>query len=210
MPQGYRHGRRLSIDALSLLPYDLGMSAKESLDGGHSEKPIEAVFDLPIRYIDRSRAYYLALGYDNPYHWAHHEDAPFAALTKPLARSRLALITTAAPFRPDAGDQGPWAPYNAAAKFAEVYSMPIDPAPDLHISHLDYDRKHTSAEDINTYFPLQRLQEAAAAARIGELNSRFYAVPTLRSQRLTTQRHAPKILDMCREDHIDAAIFVGT
>ena len=52
--------------------------------------------------------------------------------------------------------------------------MPIDPPPDLRISHLGYDRKHTSAEDINTYFPLQRLKEAAAAGRIGELNSRFY------------------------------------
>ena len=83
-------------------------------------------------------------------------------MSKPVARSRVALITTAAPFKPDAGDQGPWAPYNAAAKFTEVYSMPIEPPPDLRISHVGYDRKHTSAEDINTYFPLQRLKEAAA------------------------------------------------
>ena len=39
---------------------------------------IEAALDLPIRYIDRSRAYYLALGYDNPYRWAHNQDVPFA------------------------------------------------------------------------------------------------------------------------------------
>jgi hypothetical protein len=120
-------------------------------------RPIEAVLDLPIRYIDRSRAYYLALGYDNPYRWAHNQDAPFAALSKPLSNSRVALVTTAAPFKPEAGDQGPRAPYNAAAKFTEVYGMAIEPAPDLRISHVGYDRKHTSAEDINTYFPLQRL-----------------------------------------------------
>jgi hypothetical protein len=172
--------------------------------------PIEVVFDLPIRYIDRSRAYYLALGYDNPYRWASNRDVPFAELKFPLHRSRLALITTAAPFSPDAGDQGPWAPYNAAAKFTDVYSRPIEPAPDLRISHLGYDRKHTSAEDINSYFPLQRLKDAAAAGRIGELNARFYGVPTLRSQRLTTERHAPEILRLCREDRIDAAILVGT
>jgi D-proline reductase (dithiol) PrdB len=171
---------------------------------------IEAALDLPIRYIDRSRAYYLALGYDNPYRWAHNSDVPFAALTKPVTCSRVGLITTAAPFKPDAGDQGPSAPYNAAAKFTEVYSMPIDPQPDLRISHVGYDRKHTSAEDINSYFPLQRLKEAAASGRIGELNSRFYAVPTLRSQRLTTERDAPRILDLCREDGIDAAILVPT
>jgi hypothetical protein len=176
----------------------------------HDGKPIEAVLDLPIRYIDRSRAYYLALGYDTPYRWAHNQDVPFVALTEPLTRSRVGLITTAAPLKPDAGDQGPWAPYNASAKFTEVYSMPTESSPDLRISHLGYDRKHTSAEDINSYFPLQRLREAAAAGQMGELNSRFYAVPSLRSQRLTTERDAPAILDMCREDGIDAAILVAT
>jgi hypothetical protein len=168
------------------------------------------LLDLPIRYIDRSRAYYLALGYDNPYRWAHNQDAPFAPLRKPVSDSRVALVTTAAPFKPGAGDQGPWARYNAAAKFTDVYSMPVDPAPDLRISHVGYDRKHTSAEDINTYFPLQRLKEAAAEGRIGELNRRFYAVPTLRSQRLTKERDAPAILEMCHEDGIDAVVLVAT
>lgn len=180
------------------------------MDVEHASKTIEAALHLPIRYIDRSRAYYLALGYDNPYLWAYNQDVPFAPLIKPLSRRRVALITTAAPFKPDAGDQGPWAPYNAAAKFTEVYSMPIDPPPDLRISHVGYDRKHTSAEDINTYFPLQWLKEVATAGRVGEINSRFYAVPTLRSQRLTTERDAPQILDMCREDGIDVAILVPT
>ncbi len=115
-----------------------------ALDVHQAGNTIEAALDLPIRYVDRSRAYYLALGYDNPYRWAHNRDVPFAPLTKPLTRSRVALITTAAPFKPDAGDQGPWAPYNASAKFTEVYSMPIEPAPDLRISHVGYDRKHTS------------------------------------------------------------------
>ena len=88
--------------------------------------------------------------------------------------------------------------------------MPIEPAPDLRISHIGYDRKHTSAEDINSYFPLARLKEAAAAGRVGELNRRFYGVPTLRSQRLTTERDAPQILKMCRQDGIEAAILVAT
>jgi hypothetical protein len=174
----------------------------------HPWEPIEAILDVPIRYIDRSRAYYLALGYDNPYRWAHNLEVPFARPARPLAEGRVALITTAAPFKPGAGDQGPWAPYNAAAKFTKVYSMPIEPAPDLRISHVGYDRRHTSAEDINTYFPLQRLKEAEAERRFGELNVRFYGVPTLRSQRLTTQRDAPAVLEMCREDAIDAAILV--
>ena len=73
--------------------------------------------DLPVPYLERTRSYYLALGYGNPYRWAHHPETPFAPLRKPLAETRLALVTTAAPIRAEAGDQGPGAPYNAAAKF---------------------------------------------------------------------------------------------
>ncbi|MGH2632188.1 MAG: glycine reductase [Tepidiformaceae bacterium] len=171
-------------------------------------EPIEAVLDLPIRYIDRSRAYYLALGYDNPYRWAQNESVPFAAMPKPLRESRVALITTAAPFQPGAGDQGAWAPYNATAKFSEVYALPVEPAPDLRISHVGYDRKHTSAEDSNSYFPLARIQEAVAARRVGELSTRLIGVPTLRSQRLTTERDAPRALELLREDGVDAAVLV--
>ena len=52
---------------------------------GVSDEPIEAVLDLPIRYIDRSRAYYLGLGYGNPYRWASNQDVAFAPLAKPIA-----------------------------------------------------------------------------------------------------------------------------
>ena len=30
--------------------------------------------DKPIRYMQRTRDWYLALGYDNPYRWAHFDD----------------------------------------------------------------------------------------------------------------------------------------
>ena len=171
---------------------------------------IEATLDLPIRYVDRSRAYYLALGYDNPYRWASNRDVPFTQVSKPLAESRVAIVTTAAPYRPELGDQGPWSAYNANAKFTRVYSAPVEPTPDLRISHVGYDRKHTSAEDPNTWLPLARAKEAVADGRIGVLNERLYAVPTLRSQRLTTERDAPEILELAREDRIDAAILVAT
>src|SRR6267378_6560954 len=130
--------------------------------------PFAAEHDVPIPYIQRTRDYYLRLGYP-AYRWAHFDEAPFTPLARPLAQSRLALITTAAPFQPGAGDQGPGAPYNAAAKFYKVYSDSTASAPDLRISHVGYDRKHTTARDINTYFPLERMREAVAAGRIGSL-----------------------------------------
>src|SRR5690348_3686783 len=115
--------------------------------------------DVAIRYMDRTREYYQALGFA-PYRWAHFTDAPFTPLAGPLARARVALITTAAPFQPEAGDQGPHAPYNAAAKFYQIYSAPVDAKPDLRISHVGYDRANTVQAAIVAYFQLARLHTA--------------------------------------------------
>ena len=62
-----------------------------------------AEHDVPIPYMQRTRDYYQALGF-SPYRWAHHIDAPFTPLRTPLARARVALITTAAPFQPELGE----------------------------------------------------------------------------------------------------------
>jgi hypothetical protein len=163
--------------------------------------------DAPIQYIQRTRDYYQTLGY-GAYRWVHFADVPFKHLDKPLARSRVALITTAAPYQPGVGDQGPGAKYNAAAKFYKVYSDTTETIPDLRISHVGYDRKHTTAEDLNTWFPLARLQEAVKAGRIGGLTPRFYGSPTNRSHRVTVELDAPELLRRCREDGADVALLV--
>ena len=43
-------------------------------------------YDAPIPYMQRTRDYYRAIGYTTPYRWAHHIDAPFQPLKKPLAQ----------------------------------------------------------------------------------------------------------------------------
>lgn len=165
--------------------------------------------DVAIPYMQRTRDYYQILGYP-AYRWAHFADVPFTPLRTPLSRARVALVTTAAPFQPEAGDQGPGAPYNAGAKFYQVYSVASDTTPDLRISHVGYDRLHTSAEDIHTYFPLARLKEAVAAGRIGALGPRVHGAPTNRSHRVTLETDVPEILRRCQEDGIDAAVIVPT
>ena len=165
--------------------------------------------DVPIPYIQRTRDYYQLLGFA-PYRWAHFVDVPFTPLGKSLDRARVALITTAAPFQPKVGDQGPGAPYNAAAKFYQVYSISTESEPDLRISHIGYDRLHTHAKDINSYFPLARLKEAVAAGRIGTLTPRVQGAPTNRSLRVTVETDAPELLRRVREDGADAAVLVPT
>ena len=162
----------------------------------------------PIPYLRRTREYYEALGYGAPYEWAHYADAPFQPLRKPLSRCRVALVTTAAPFKPDAGDQGPGAPYNAKAKFHAVYSGDSADDHDLRIAHVAIDRKHTTAEDPGTWFPLPELRRRAAEGRIGAVAPRFHGAPTNRSHRVTLERDCPEIVARCKADEVDAAILV--
>lgn len=166
-------------------------------------------WDVPVSYMSRTRDWYLALGYDNPYRWAHYTDCPFTSLPAPLADSRLALVTTAAPYQADNGDQGPGAPYNAAAKFYQVYQGPTAIDPDLRISHVAIDRDHTTASDMQSWFPIDAARRAVAAGRLGELAEHFYGIPTNRSQRHTLAVDAPEVVRRCLDAGVDVAVLVA-
>ncbi len=165
-------------------------------------------YDSAISYMRQTREYYAAIGYTTAYRWAHYIDAPFTKLTKPLNQSRVAMITTAAPFQPGKGDQGPGAAYNGSAKFYAVYSGDTSKDHDLRISHIGYDRTHTTATDCNTWNALPALRRAAASGRIGALTPRFHGAPTNRSHRVTVETDAPEMLARLREDGADVAVLI--
>ena len=178
--------------------------------------------DAPLPYLQRIHDYYLALGYGAPYVWATFAEVPFQRLRKPLAECRIALVTTAAPFKPEAGDQNPGAPYNALAKFYRVYSGAAGddgPLPNLRIAHVAIDRQHTWTDDLGAHFPLAALRRAAAvgrtavgriaAGRIAAVAPRFHGAPTQRSQRVTQEQDGPEIVARCIADGADAAILVA-
>lgn len=160
----------------------------------------------PVRYIERTHAWYGALGYA-PYRYAHFSEMPFSPLRRPLSRSRVALLTTAAPYRPGLGEQGAGAPYNAAAKFYRVYTLDSRVDHDLRVSHVAIDREHLS-DDSGTWFPLPALRRAWQRGRIGAVAPQLIGVPTHRSQRHTLQVDAPEVLAQCRADGVDAALLV--
>src|SRR5208283_1652100 len=178
------------------------------------DQPLDALLgfapddDSPIPYMRRTREYYTAIGYTTPYRWAHYLAAPFTPLAKPLDQSKVAIITTAAPYQPGKGDQGPGAPYNGGAKFYTVYSGDTAQDHDLRISHIGYDRSHTTAIDSGTWFPLPALRRAASAGRIGAVAARFHGAPANRSHRVTVETDAPEILARVREDGADAVLIV--
>jgi D-proline reductase (dithiol) PrdB len=163
--------------------------------------------DAPIPYMGRTRTYYQALGHD-PYVWAKFEDVPFVRLNSPLSDCCIALVTTAAPYDPSKGEQGPGAPYNASAKFYQVYSGSSSSDPDLRISHVAIDRTHTTAEDQNSYFPLAALRRALDKGQIGRIADRFHGLPTNRSQRTTIEVDCPELVDRVVQDGGEAAILV--
>src|SRR4029077_9920076 len=165
-------------------------------------------YDSPVPYMQRTREYYTAIGYTTPYRWAHYVEAPFQPLRKPLAQSRVAIITTAAPFDPAKGDQGRGAKYNGGAKFYSVYDGDTSKPHDLRISHIAYDRVHTSAEDSGTWFPLPQLLRLKQQGFVGEVAPRFFGAPTNRSHRMTIETDAPEILARCQADKVDAAVLV--
>lgn len=172
-------------------------------------EPFAESFDEPIAYRSRVRDYYHALGYTTPYRWAHYGSVPFSPLLKPLSESTIALVTTAAPYRPDAGDQGPGAAYNGAAKFFDVYEMNSLLAADLRISHVAYDRQHTTAVDINSWFPLRQLVAMQTEGRVGRVAPNFFGLPTNRSHRTTLQVDCPDLLARMKRDKVDACVLIA-
>ena len=128
----------------------------------------------PVKYIEKTRQYYLAQGYDKPYEWAHHATAPFAPLQKPLSQSRLTLVSTseiAIKFDP----KTPKAPLENG-KVRSVYSIPTHTPLELLYSRThSYDDFATHMDDVNAYFPVTRLQEMVASGESGAFPHTFMA-----------------------------------
>jgi len=156
-----------------------------------------------VSYIDRTREFYLAQGYTNPYRWAHNDDVPFAALAKPLSESRVALMTTASLLRDEAPKDG------VLRGSKEVWSGPTATPPErLFTDDLSWDKEATHTDDVESFLPIGKLQELAKAGRIGSVAPRFHGVPTDYSQRRTIESDAPEILSRCHEDQVDVALLV--
>ncbi|MFT5739885.1 MAG: D-proline reductase (dithiol) PrdB [Planctomycetota bacterium] len=164
--------------------------------------------DAPLDYLTRISEYYQILGYGEPYRWAHFSDVPFTLFAKPLSEARIGIVTTAAPYQPEKGEQGPGAAHNGRAKFYSVYSETTEVEPDLRISHIAYDRKHSPANDQGSYFPLRALKALQSTGEFGELSPRFYGLPTNRSQKTSIEIDGPALVERCREDKLDAAILI--
>ena len=159
-----------------------------------------------VRYIDKTRDYYLSEGYEKPYEWAHFEDAPFTALEKPLSECRAALVSTS-----DVHVRDPDVELgNPAARVMTGGTYTIDtltPAEQLFSHQEHYDKYATHLDDVNSYFPVSRLLEKVEAGVLKSMAPRCHGVATSYSQRKTMEVDAPEVLRRLREDDVDLAVL---
>ncbi len=156
-----------------------------------------------VSYIDRTREFYRAQGYEQPYRWAHHREVPFAPLPRPLAQCRATLITTASRSRAQRASDG------VLRGGKQVWSGSASEPPErLYTDDLAWDKETTHTDDVESLLPLRSLAAHAAAGRIASLAERFHGVPTDYSQRRTREQDAPEVLRRCREDGVDVALLV--
>ena len=153
-----------------------------------------------VRYIERTRDYYRALGYAKDYVWATYADVPFARLAKPLREARIGLVATAHPADKSNHD---------AAGIRHVWSGDIDPLPVVNTDNLAWDRESTHTEDRESFLPIATLNRLAKDGVLGSLAPRFHGVPTGYSQKKTNQTDAPELLKRLREDRVDAVLLTA-
>ena len=164
--------------------------------------------DVPIPYMQRTRDYYLALGFDSPYRWAHYDEVPFTPLAKPLGavargadHDRGAL--SARHGRPGAGREV----QRGRQVLHRCTRTRPTPMPDLRISHVGYDRKHTTRRGHRTRGSRSpRLQRGGE----GGTDRRAHAALPRRAdepQPAGDDRDAtrPSSCARCREDGADVA-----
>ena len=133
--------------------------------------------DQPVPYMERTRLYYRALGYESDYVWATFADVPFARLQKPLAEAKIALLTTASP--PDRGNVD-------SSGVRHVWSgLVADPPERPFTDNVAWDKESTHTRDRGSYLPIEVATELAGEGVFAGLAAHFHGIPTEYSHRKT-------------------------
>lgn len=140
------------------------------------------------------------------YPWPAFTESPWAPVTKPLARSRIAVVSTGGLYRP-----GEDLPFDATSGDGDWTWRAIPaglPIRALGIAH-DHFAHEVAREDMNTIFPLDRLRELEAAGVIGSLAATQYSIMGYcpRAADLAEET-APAIAASLQAEGVDAALVI--
>ncbi len=132
---------------------------------------------------------------------------PGAKLSRPIAKSKIALISSAGLHLPSQ------APFDLSKKGGDVSfrEVPADvDVQDLCISHRSsaYDRSGVEV-DRNLVFPLERLREMMLRSEIGAVAQRHFSLMgSITAPNKLIRITAPQIAEGLRNDGVEAALFV--
>lgn len=148
-----------------------------------------------------------------------YDDAPFTPLAKPLAESRLGLMTSSGHFA-EGDDPKPFGveamtQAEAVERIGEflreapvLSEIPRDIEPDrLVVRHGGYDIR-SAVIDHNVSLPRDALLAAANSGRIGELADPLYSFPGAASQGRLRKRVLPGWIDALHDAAIDVLLLV--
>lgn len=126
---------------------------------------------------------------------------PFVA-GRPLAKRRLAIVTTAGVHRRDAPA------FDLSDTSYRV--IPGDVAgSELVMSHSSVNFDRTGfLEDVNVVFPIDRLREAEAAGTVGSLAALHYALMGALWEPAEIETTARQLAGMLKQDQVDAVLLV--
>jgi D-proline reductase (dithiol) PrdB len=146
-----------------------------------------------VSYIDKSREYYAAQGYTQPYRWVRRPETPFSPLRTPLGSARIGVVTTATVH---------------GIEPKRLYTAPTDPAPQsMQTRHLQWHQLVTHTDDAGSFLPLDHLHRLAEEGVIGSVAPRFYGAPTVYSER-RTETNAAAIGEWARLDEVDLVLLI--
>ncbi len=202
--------KRLTPDEAGEFFHQLLLEIGASFDHGD----VSAIHDLVYEW--QVRAY--APDPDAPAQWTY-DDTPFTALAKPLAESRVGMLSSSGHFHARA-DPAPFGVADmsqdeAVARIGEFLKstpelsvIPVDtPAADLRVRHGGYDIRGAAA-DHNVAFPRDALVAAAEEGRIGEVAPELYSFVGAAAQGRLRREAIPGWIDRIADARIDVLVLV--
>lgn len=147
-----------------------------------------------LSYIDKSREFYAAKGFETPYGWATGNSVPFCAPRVDLGAATVALVTTASP------------PDGETRSLGRLDASTTPTA--MMTEHLSWHKEATTTEDVGSFLPLDHLRDLARDGEVGAVAAHYFTIGTLYSHRRTLN-NAHELVDWMREDDVDIVVLAG-
>jgi len=158
----------------------------------------------PIDYVASLNEMYQSQGFP-PYKWSEFDSSPWCPFERPLAETRVALVSSAGIFRHDQEPFDPWAVNDLSFR-----QIPVDTQRDQLNLHHNYFDHRDAVMDLNCVFPVERLKELEAAGTIGALVPEAISLGMGRLYKRTAlqKETTPKIAEVLQGHGTDAVLLV--